>query len=268
MDRRFPAALLAAVLGWAGIAVAQVQEPLPPWFERFAAAVRTTLERLEQAVAENTADIARHDEALGNLAAQVYDFHDYTAPRDQTRIYQLSGVGPCSTDTSVLTVTPQADGSTSIREHRQWRTPWGFLCFESVMDLVYGDTELATVAYETPANGQRSTRETGFPLLTRTMRVGSSWGHASPVTRSTGGAGGDVYFASSISTLMGVEDVTVPAGTFTGCLKTSQVLNDAHITNATMFMWWCPGRGLVRQTHVGTAGALGYDRRLVSVQYP
>lgn len=209
-------------------------------------------------------------------ALRVYDFHDYTAapgvpPRDQTRTFRLSGPGACgTTETSRMTGALQADGSVLVREHRQSRTSWGAVCSDYVLEVRVGDADLAIVSLEVPFFGVRSTRDVGVPIVTSAMRIGSSWGGAARVTQTSTRGDGAVLgtgLATGTGTLLAVEDVTVPAGTLTGCLKTSMLFNDPYINNTSNINWWCPEYGLVRQIILNTGNSVGYERELISVEY-
>lgn len=223
---------------------------------------------------------ARGEEALpavprNAVDARIYDFHDYTrprgvVPRDQTRTFRLSGPGTCgTTETSRLSGMLEADGSILLRDHRQWHTAGGGLCADFVLESRLTDTHLSIVAFEIPFFGVRSTRDAGVPVVTSTMRVGSSWGGAARVTQTSMSTGAvlETGLVTGIGALLAVEDVTVPAGTFTGCLKTSMLSSDKFINNTTINInWWCEGHGLVRQVIVNAGTSVGYERQLVSVE--
>jgi len=266
--------LLVVALGGAALTV-HAQDTLPPWFQQFVNEVTAALQELQALVAQNASDIARHEDALGNLGARVYDFHDYTLPRGvlpriQTRTFQLSGPGTCgSTETSRVSGTLEADGSVLVREYRQWRAPSGALCADFVLETRLTDGDLSIVGLEIPFFGVKSTRDVGVPLVTSAMRIGSSWGGGSRVTQTSTATGAvlETGLATGVGTLIGVEGVTVPAGTFTGCLKTSMLFNDKFISNTSNINWWCAGHGVVRQIIVNTGNSLGYERQLVSVEF-
>lgn len=93
-----------------------------------------------------------------------------------------------------------------------------------------------------------NTCATPFTILPAQMELGQTY--------SSSGACGDM--AGTYTTkLEAVEDVSVEAGSFTGCLK-------VHVTFTADSMdgleWYCPGVGLTRET--GTDGSGAYDRQL------
>jgi len=83
-------------------------------------------------------------------------------------------------------------------------------------------------------------------ILTDAMIPGIAWGTTGTIDSSTTG---ESYYAEK-SEVVAVENVTVPYGTFTGCLKihrTSQY--DASLY--TRVDWVCPGMGVVKRIHNG-----------------
>ncbi|WP_455208693.1 collagen-like triple helix repeat-containing protein [Kaarinaea lacus] len=103
-----------------------------------------------------------------------------------------------------------------------------------------------------------STLETPIITLASTMTIGHPWVSASKVDESDLVVG-DVWITAAVETrtLMAIENVTVPAGTYNNCAK---IL--VH-RNATSFgsdfqrvSWYCPnGVGMVKQIQGGATGS-------------
>jgi len=96
-------------------------------------------------------------------------------------------------------------------------------------------------------------------LLPHLIRIGESFTYNS--TRIDYGADGNVLGSSPYRielTLQGEEDVEVPAGTFTGCLRFSGREEDEGV-EAELTLWLAPGIGDVKRVYTGFE-----DRELIS----
>jgi hypothetical protein len=83
--------------------------------------------------------------------------------------------------------------------------------------------------------------------LTSAMVPGIAWGSGGAINSSSSGES----FYTDKSEVLAVEAVTVPAGTFTGCLKIYRLREfDVSITIQRV-EWYCPDMGLVKRIQGG-----------------
>ena len=78
--------------------------------------------------------------------------------------------------------------------------------------------------------------------LTSTMRIGDSWATASGVNAT----GFPATHVIEKGTLVGVEDVSVPAGDFKGCLRIQIERWSLAVGSFNRIAWYCPGVGLTK----------------------
>ena len=90
------------------------------------------------------------------------------------------------------------------------------------------------------------------------LSKGSTWSGESLISNSIGPS--TALFLAQY-TLIGLEDVTVPAGTFANCLKTFRIIGDGFIRAE----WRCPGVGLVKRIDTGSPANASGIAELVSV---
>ncbi len=97
------------------------------------------------------------------------------------------------------------------------------------------------------------------------LNFGDSLAMGETTTTSAPGYSGGVYigeFNASIS-LLGIETITVPAGTFQNCLHLRFSINDEQ----THDEWWCQGVGIVKMAGISGEGS-GRLRELESWESP
>ena len=82
-------------------------------------------------------------------------------------------------------------------------------------------------------------------LLTDEMTPGVAWGSAGKMQTVSSP---DNYYKDKYE-IIAIEDVTVPAGTFTGCMKMHKLRDYAGLF--TRIEWICPDAGLVKRVHAG-----------------
>jgi hypothetical protein len=202
-------------------------------------------------IAQNTADIA----ALQGSAQASYAFSDYAGTTIATKTFNASGPSNCgNSEIQIFTRTPQPDGSIllSIDQDRRLN---GNRC------------QYASTRFRIDDSGQalegNDNRNTADPTVVLTsanldvpipsklaiMHIGQTWGSASRSTlvNFTQGGTTSIGFNTITTTLLAVESVTVPAGTFTDCLRTVEVRNTAHFGVLSQVDWSCRGLGLVRR---------------------
>ena len=91
-----------------------------------------------------------------------------------------------------------------------------------------------------------------FTVAKSSMVEGNSFGGATGLTNAVLYPGQISVFVNTV-TVEGIQDVTVPAGTFTGCLKIHTVRNSVVLGNFNRYSWHCPGIGEVKRTLINPA---------------
>jgi len=81
-------------------------------------------------------------------------------------------------------------------------------------------------------------------LPDESKQVGESWGGAYILTCDSG----PPKIKPMLFTLVGVETVTVPAGTFNNCLK---IFRNRGNSGSTTIMWYAPGMGWIKRYYEG-----------------
>jgi hypothetical protein len=116
-----------------------------------------------------------------------------------------------------------------------------------------------------------STLETPIVTRARAMTIGHPWVSASKVIESDL-ISGDEWTTAAVDTrtLIGVEDVTVPAGTYTNCLKILIQRNAAAFGNDFQRVsWHCPNHiGIVKEIQGNEAGGSGWVIEMTSITLP
>jgi len=83
--------------------------------------------------------------------------------------------------------------------------------------------------------------------LTNAMVSGIAWGSGGTINSSSSGEN----FYTDKSEVLAVEDVTVPAGTFTECLKIHRLREFGVAITINRIEWYCPDMGLVKRIQGG-----------------
>jgi hypothetical protein len=216
------------------------------------------------AISTNTSSIADHETRISNLESPVitsYDYRDYrAAPTITTKTFQWvrSTPIPCDREvhqitrtvidpdtTDILNRTERTDGAATtcmVRENTYTQT--ADAVFRNVRydyDPADGTTLLETYTFSTPIKIRTSSMHIGEPIVSTTAVQSTINSHL-----------------IEINTLLGIEAVTVPAGTFTNCIKMHKRRNTVipgHDT--TMIDWHCAGIGRVKRIQVFTSGVGG-----------
>lgn len=224
------------------------------------------------AISTNTSSIAGHETRISDLeavGATTYDYRDYTAaPTLTTRTYQWfrSPLSSCNTEIHQISRTVIDPDTTDITIRRT-RTDGGATTCQ-VRDFLYthttnahfyngrrdfdidGTTLLETYTFTIPVNNRTTSMHIGEPIVSTTEVQSSINSHL-----------------IEINTLLGIETVTVPAGTFNNCIKMhirrNTVIPGHDTTNIN---WYCPGIGLTKSIKVNntTGGQVSHSLELVS----
>ena len=269
-------AVSAVALAVTGVALADNEGS--GWLRETFSSILARLKQVEAATAQNTAGIgalAGEIDTLKSSGAQTYDYRNYESTNVTSRTYAMQGVGGCGTvEIQRLSRTTLADGSTQIMQDRERRTAGGTLCERNVFDFRATSNGLY-LAGRTGYNNSNPTEvvntnvlDEPLPQRTTAMRIGATWGSASGQTQvvypgniTTLGA------AAQYNSLLAVESVTVPAGTFGSCLKISETRNSYSIGNIMQVSWYCQGVGLAKRvTQLSTGSGFTLALQSYTVQ--
>jgi len=230
-----------------------------------AATTNSAIQQGAAAIALNTADIARNSldiarnsadiAALQGSAQATYRYVDYAGTNIATKTFTATGNGHCgNTETQIFTRTPQPDGSillTIDQDRRQGPNRCQYQSTRFRIDDSGQELSGSDVRNTADPAVTLSTANLDVPIPTKlnSMRIGQTFGSASKSTRVNFLAGGatDVGFNTILTTLLAVESVTVPAGTFTDCLRFVEVRNTAHFGIISQVDWVCRDVGVVRR---------------------
>ncbi len=185
----------------------------------------------------------------GHHKTPAYDYHDYVNSNIQSKTFarhQNDGVvydevwsfeRPGPGEVVRTEITTDAGGSAyRCRVNEFEATPKSFNWTQtSVCDgNVTPPTLISTTNYDP-----------SVVLLTDAMVPGIAWGTAGKMQSISSP---DNYYTDT-NEVLAVEDVTVPAGTYSDCLKVYKLRNYAGFY--TRIEWICPNMGLVKRVHGG-----------------
>jgi len=271
------ALILGVVSSIAILGTASADSDGSKWFKDAIADLLTRLQQVESATAWNTASITAltgEVNALKGGGAQTYDYRNYEVAANVTRTYHSQGAGICgTTEVQGITRTPQADGSTQVSQARTRLTAANTICEYNVFDFraTSDGLYLAGRTGFNPANTSEvvntNVLDSLLPQRTTAMRIGATFGSAAGMTSFAYPAGATTLStASQVNTLLAVEEVTVPAGTFSSCLKISEIRNSFAIGNFSEVSWYCQGVGLAKRVFASPTGSPGFKLELQSIK--
>jgi len=180
----------------------------------------------------------------------VYDYHNYIAASNLTeKVFALTN--HCG-DTATWTYNRTSQGSDTRVVRTQVRTNLGVNC------IYLTNTFLVTATtYEWRQNDRYDTTgstvqdsyiyDSPIPRMTSNMTRGLPWGEA---TNSTA----DAELIVEKVSLLGVEDITVTAGTFSACLKIHTLRSRMGGGSFSRISWHCPDVGEVKRIQGGFGG--------------
>lgn len=195
----------------------------------------------------------------------AYDYHDFTNSNIQTKTFNRYEGGSVYTevwsfDRSIagqvtrteITSIPGSDPIEYVRCMINIFQPTA-LAFNWIQNNAcdpYYDPPLTLVIRE---------YDPLVPTLTSAMIPGVAWGSGSVMTETPGS---ERYYVDK-NEVLGIENISVPAGNFTGCLKLHR-LRYVGSGSYARIDWICPNMGLVKRVHGG-----GTDRmmELIDVIY-
>ena len=190
--------------------------------------------------------------------ATTYAYQNYLGSNVTQKVFATSGAAQCgNTETRDYARTTVGANTQIIETHilRAGST----ICSYRTFDHLATPTSFELVKWTnfSPFNTAVMTLEvtlnSPIAVLLSTMPLGGSWGSSSDATSVPAGDPG----MTDKSTLLGVEDVTLPNYSFTGCLKIHTLRSSATNGLFARMSWYCPNVGLVKQIqHRLTDGAM------------
>lgn len=212
------------------------------------------------AISGNTTDISTNTTAITTLSDKVsgmsapvtYDYKNYSG-QVISKTFQLQGdFGSCNeTETRTYTRTVVGD-ATNLAVNRT-RTSAGNMCHDMTFNYVLTSESKKLVSKDNNdmAGNVVSTYllSAPFTVAKSSMVEGKSFGGATGLRNDVAYPGLLGGFVNTV-TVEGLQDVTVPAGTFTGCLKIHTVRHSNGIGAFDRYSWHCPGIGEVKRNQV------------------
>ena len=193
--------------------------------------------------------------------AAVYDYRDFGST-NTVRTYNVKGSicgGFAVTEERSFTRTP-VSGGTQIVVVRKRMDSTPAICHWTSFTYLATPTDIRLLSknrYDL-AGTLTSTETMNPPILIRTasMAKGSKFGSASVVTETpvSGPAVSPSDVVVNTGTALGLEDVTVPAGSYTGCLKLNTSRQSGRNGAFDRISWYCAGAGEVKRLQVDPSG--------------
>jgi len=179
----------------------------------------------------------------------TYDYRDYGFS-GTSKIFTLTGNFCGDTETRTFTRTTVGD-DTEIKMSRV-RTSLGTTCHNKTFTRLATPTEMLLIdkGNNSLSGILKSTDSLDgpVPLRTSTMEMGSAFGTASNIIRTpVGGVGELTDLMVNTTTVVGIEDITVPAGSYTACLKIHTLRTSATFGRFNRVQWFCPAIGEVKR---------------------
>ena len=187
---------------------------------------------------------------------ESYDYRDYGSEA-QAKVFAVSGssvngsvLGNLIYDTEVRHYDRTLPDQYSYARNRKQGGEFGIGVNFSVVTLDTSGDELTLTKFERYNNSGIVLKETrtmspGVVFRTESMETGKSFGSYSSLNSSKKGISSVIQSV----TLLGLEDVVVPAGSYTACLKILRHRNSERLGGEyDRINWFCPnGVGLAKQ---------------------
>lgn len=199
-----------------------------------------------------TTDPGTSDPGTSNPGTVTYDYRSYIeADTISTKVFATTGIpsGAVCGNTEVRSYVRQSEASgTRITETRVQSSATGNCQCDK---LEHRATEAGYVLEQVDRHDPNCMsalyqRVVEQPVAVYPGAVAGNWGSASTVKDTNGTTIGQLIEAGM---LLGVETVTVPAGTYDNCLKIqhSRTSNQPYLGNYSAISWVCPGIGEVKR---------------------
>ena len=231
--------------------------------EQVTSSLESAVNSNSAAISTNTQNISENTSAINTVAAQVaaipvpvsYDYKNFSN-QASSKTFLLQGYFSTCNEAETWTPTRTIVGDVTHLEVNITRTKGGSVCrnwtfnYELTSDakkLVSRDNnDLAGTTLSTDLLSKP------FTVAKSSMVEGKSFGGATGLTNAVQYPGQISVFANTV-TVEGNQEVSVPAGTFTGCLKIHTVRNSGDLGNFNRYSWHCPGLGEVKRIQIDPA---------------
>lgn len=217
--------------------------------------VRAKIVELENNISANANGIAANAAAIAAISVdQGYDYRNYSAdPAITSKVFNLKNAsGSCDTETRNFKRNTVGDTTTITRERiRTLGGPSGSPCQYVIHTMISNSTGYYLVSEESyNSNGTilNNTTTLDTPVIQRgiDMHMGKTTADASTSTSTSGNPVNGALVEST--TVLGIESVTVPYGSYNDCLKVLTVRESNSMNTFSRISWFCPGVGFVKGT--------------------
>lgn len=187
--------------------------------------------------------------SAGAWAAR-YDYRDYETPANVTQKHYSMSAGMCG-DVEIVEFSRQPVGTDTLLTKTRIRTNAGVNCQYDKLhfqESAYAVSWRRTDKYDPSGAVLLSSNRLTKPIARATafMEVGATWGSATEVDDGVN-PNNIVDHVVETNTLLGLENVTVPYGAYTGCLKIHTSRMSRTLGNFVMVSWRCAGIGEVKR---------------------
>ncbi len=210
------------------------------------------------AISANASGIAANAAAIAAIQPPVvFDYKTYAAAANiTTKVFALSANFCGDTETRTLTRTPNG-ANTDLTVRRQW-TNAGATCQIREFHYTSTDTDQFLTGSTRYNNSgvitSTITLDNPISLRNSTMQTGIDFGSASLFTENFVSGGSTTNMIMENRVVLGVEAITVPAGTFQDCLKTGVSRQSSRFGTFQRISWRCPGLGEVKRMQQSVDG--------------
>lgn len=194
------------------------------------------------------------------IKPESYDYKNYSF-NGVSKTFKLTGNFCGDTETRGFSKTIIGD-NTEIKMSRV-RTNLGVTCHNKTFTRHATPSAMLLIDKENNSlSGTHKSTDTlnsPVPLRTSTMEIGSTFGTSSKIVRtSVGGTFIQNDLMVNTATLLGLEDVTVPAGSYSACLKIRTLRTSSTFGRFNRVQWFCAGVGEVKRMQSEDLGVGGY----------
>lgn len=214
------------------------------------------------AISVNVENISSNSDAINIVSSQVavisapaiYDYKNYTT-NVSSKTFSLQGdFGGCG-ETEQRIYARTINGSVTNLKLDRIRMVAGNICHYKGFNYELSESSKKLVSKENydSLGNLYSTDILGKPFTLRTssMIEGKSFGGATGVKNQViGGTPVLITAFVNTTTVERVQDVTVPAGTFTGCLKIHTVRDSGVLGRFNRYSWHCKDVGEIKRTQI------------------
>ena len=221
----------------------------------------TTIQGNAADIQTNAGNIQANTNAINAISQPpVYDYRNFTVGSNVvSKSFTNTGLGCGDTETRSFSFsTNAADANSTDVVVTRSRFNSGVRCNLSDTTYLHASTARTLVSGNNYNNVDDSLNSTKVPVLpivtgTSTMREGAVRTNGT-VMNSTLAFDGSVISSVLVETrsVTGIENVSVPAGNYTGCLKQSIIRKSDTFGEFHRVSWHCPGVGEVKRIQINT----------------